>query len=209
MERKTTLKEAEIIFQRNFIGPEQLNSCFYNVGFRLEITDQEIPYSPELLKSKSKDYLLVLGSSKMNNGMPVTIMNLKNYFGMDSEKFEPCFYHQDWYHLEAFANEVLTDSWFLIRKTSYHENRGVEPIELNNEIVLPKAINCTYAFFVNFLVNKTYLWRDTFVWCGDVDHNSDKIYVGKYLDAQKFNKNGFNIHRHLSLKPHYTYIDML
>ena len=33
--------------------------------------------------------------------------------------------------------------------------------------------------------------------------NSDQIYVGRYIDPIKINKNGFSIHRHLKIKNNY------
>ena len=47
------------------------------------------------------------------------------------------------------------------------------------------------------------LWRHDFIWCDDSDHNGDRIYTGRYIDPNGINKNGFNIHRHLSIRPCY------
>lgn len=51
------------------------------------------------------------------------------------------------------------------------------------------------------------LWYHDFVWCSDVDHNGDRIYVGKYNDIDGVNKDGFSIHRHLALRLCYGCID--
>lgn len=48
------------------------------------------------------------------------------------------------------------------------------------------------------------LWYHDFVWCEDLDHNGDRIYVAKYHDVDVINKNGFRIHRHLALRPCYV-----
>lgn len=52
------------------------------------------------------------------------------------------------------------------------------------------------------------LWKHDFVWCSDMDHNGDRIYVGKYHDISGVNKNGFSIHRHLALRECYASINL-
>lgn len=37
-------------------------------------------------------------------------------------------------------------------------------------------------FFAYCFANEEYLWFHDFVWTQDVDHNDDRIYVGKYHD---------------------------
>lgn len=167
----------------------------------------EIPYAKEELEKKKDDYILILGVSQFEDGTSVTIRNLKKKMGMDPNISEPCFYNQDWYDKEDFIDIPVKDGWFLIRKEVYEDSRAVQPMELMEKIKFPSAINCTYAFFVSWYSLGIKLWYHDFVWCSDVDHNGDRIYVGKYHDVDGVNKNGFSIHRHLALRPCYGCID--
>jgi hypothetical protein len=75
-------------------------------------------------------------------------------------------------------------------------------------VKFPSAILCVYAFFAYYCSYGEMLWHNDFVWCLDTDHNGDRIYVGKYHDVDGVNKNGFSIHRHLSLRSCYASVDM-
>ncbi len=206
MSDNTKYEEAREIMNENFIGPNELDSMVHNFIKIPEIIP-EIPFSSSVLKEKQKEYLLILGCSKLANGNYTTIRNMRGIFGMNPDAFEPCFYNQDWYEKEDFIDISMSDEWFLIRKNVYEDSRAVLPEVLEKEYMFPSAIKCTYAFFVTWYVRNFILWYHDFVWCNDVDHNGDRIYVGKYNDIDGINRNGFSIHRHLSLRPCYACID--
>ncbi len=128
---------------------------------------------------------------------------------------EPCFYNQDWYLQEPFARDrVLPSGWFLLRKTLADESRGALPAIHqrgdDNAATLPYAIACAYAFFAYFLCTEgKLLWPHDYLWCVDLDHNNDQIYVGRYNDPSGINKNGFSIHRHLVIRSCYGVADYI
>ena len=188
------------------IGPEELRKI-QALNLRIPEFFPEIPFTAEELEAKKDDYILIFGISAFNDGTPVTIRNLKKRFGKDPELSEPCFYNQDWYDKEHFIDIPMEDGWFLIRRNVFEDSRAVQPTELMKVHVFPSAIKCTYAFFAAWYVLQIRLWEHDFVWCGDTDHNGDRIYVGKYHDIDGVNKNGFSIHRHLALRPCYGCID--
>lgn len=191
---------------KNFIGMEELNRID-SIEFLLPDVIQDIPFSRKTLEEKKEEYILLLGRSTANGGMPVTIRNLREVFGKDPAINEPCFYNQDWYDKESFVDIVMKDEWYFIRKNVYRDSRAVQPQELMHKYIFPTAIECTYAFFTVWLATGFKLWYHDFIWCSDTDHNGDRIYVGRYNDDAGINKNGFNIHRHLALKPCYGCID--
>lgn len=206
MSKTLTVKQAKSIMGTNFIGSEELRE----IDFLKKIQSKDIPgipFSPEVLEEKKNDYLLILGIAEFSDGKEVTIRNLLNVFGKDSEQMEPCFYNQDWYNNESFIDTPIKNGWYLIRKNVYEDSRAVQPVILMKKHKFPSAISCTYAFFVAWLALGINLWYHDFIWCSDTDHNGDRIYVGKYHDADKINKNGFSIHRHLALRPCYACID--
>lgn len=217
MERRTDLINAERVMGKNFIGPEQLDKIKDKIGiispFHLELEIPIIPYDKAVLEKYSSDYILILGNPKANDNMPLTINKLRAAFGINPSVREPCFYNQDWYLNEEFAkNKVLDFKWYLLKKNNYDKYRGISPDLLLNEkkinISLPSAILCVYTFFsYYFCSNSELLWIDNFVWCNDLDHNNDRIYVGRYIDPSGMNKKGLNIHRHLSITKDYSYID--
>lgn len=197
--------EAKKIMGDNFIGPEELKTISF-LRFKID-NIPEITFSIEELKEKKDNYLLVLGRSCFEDGTMVTIRNLRKIFGYDPEKAEPCFYNQDWYLNELFIDIPMEDSWFFIRKDIYEDSRAVQPDDLIKKYRFPSAVSCTYSFFAAWLSKGIKLWYHDFVWCSDTDHNGDRIYVGKYNDIDGVNKNGFSIHRHLSLRTCYACID--
>ena len=219
MERRTDLITAERIMCENYIGPEQLEIIKNDIGILSPYKiSKEIPFitfSNDVLEKKSKDYILILGIPIAYDSNPLTINKLKSLFGSDSTIKEPCFYNQDWYISESFSkNSILEFKWYLLKKNVYNEYRGVTPNSLFNNpsigIYLPSAILCTFSFFAYYLIFKgKYLWENDFVWCSDYDHNKDRIYVGRYIDPTGINKNGFSIHRHLSITNAYSYIDAI
>ena len=79
---------------------------------------------------------------------------------------------------------------------------------ISKGIKFPSAILCVFTFFAYYYSYNQMLWYHDFVWCEDVDHNGDRVYVGKYHDVDGINKNGFSIHRHLALRPCYASVNI-
>ena len=208
MERTASLEEARDIFGKSFIGPDELSKYSVQMGVRIPQQVPEIPYSLAELKTQSKDYLLVLGTSEMVSGEPLSLLSLRAYFGLDPDRSEPCFYNQDWYMKETFMTRPLTDQWYMLRRSVFEGSRAKSPELAGKDYKLPSAVECAYVFFINCFCTGEYLWEHDFVWCDDTDHNGDRIYVGKYHDVTGINKNGFSIHRHLALRQWYGFIDL-
>lgn len=205
MSKSVSLENAIEIMGNNIIGPYELEKI--NWIKKIDSPIPTIPYTANELEDKKNDYLLILAVDRLANGEKMSIRNLQSVFGKDPEIKEPCFYNQDWYDKEQFIDVSLKNEWFLIRKEVYEDSRAVMPDKLLEKYVFPKAVTCTYAFFVAWLTRDIKLWYHDFVWCCDTDHNGDRIYVGKYHDIDGVNKNGFSIHRHLALRPCYGCIE--
>lgn len=209
MER-VSIEEAKKIYGENFIGVDELLPLFNKMGWVYENVDiPEIPYSAQILEKCSHDYILILGIPNIN-GKQLTIKSFRDVFGINPEASEPCFYNQDWYLSEEFINKTLELKWYLLKKNVIEESRAVQPKELQQKnITFPSAILCTYTFFAYYFAKGELLWYHDFVWCIDIDHNGDRIYVGKYHDIDGINKNGFSIHRHLALRNCYASISTI
>jgi len=211
--KKNNPEKIKKIMGKNFIGPEELKK----ISSKLNIADPakygkqipKLPISLDFLKKHSKDYILILGMPKNKQGQKLTINNLRLNFGYNPQKSEPCFYNQDWYLKEKFAKDTtLQFKWYLVKKTIDKNTRGKNPgiisKNLKNKEVFPSAVLTAFTFFAYHLLNHgEILWKHDFIWCSDKDKNNDKIYTGRYIDPKKINKNGFNIHRHLSIRPCY------
>lgn len=203
MEKTTTIENAQKIMGRNFIGPDQLVKISPYLPAPVGKSTPTIPFALDFLKKIKKDYILILGA-------PLTINAMREIFGIDPAKSEPCFYNQDWYLKEKFANKItLAPKWYLVKKSVDKKTRGLHPniIEkkLRNKEHFPLAVLCAFTFFSYYLLHKEILWEKDFIWCSDKDANGDRIYVGRYKDPKGMNKNGFNIHRHLSIKKSYGF----
>ncbi len=201
-----SIQEAKEIMGKNYLGPEQINVLLIKMGLATidnpEVTD--IKFSNETLRKLSSDYLLVYGTDKLD------IKILRDHYGIDPEISEPCFYNQDWYLAEDFIKKRLHNDWYLIMKNVIESSRAEQPQTIMSEgIHFPPAILCTLSFFAYFENFGEKLWFHDFIWCNDVDHNGDRIYVGKYHDVDGVNKNGFSIHRHLALRPCYAAVDSI
>lgn len=202
-------QEAKKIMGKNFIGPDEVTSIALELNIAPIKTTPPVPYDAKTLKKVSKDYILILGVEKTKNGKPLTLNALRVLLGTDPNESEPCLYNQDWYLNEKFASEkTLKSRWYLLRKQVLKETRAVRPDILEGKLKkgekFPSAILATFTFFsYYFLYNGAQLWKNDFIWCSDKDKNGDRIYVGRYSDPKKVNKNGFNIHRHLSIRPAY------
>lgn len=204
------ISKAKQIFKQDLIGPDELSEIHQQLGIADPLGNATqipvIPFSEETILEHQGAYLLVLFYPFLKNGGGLSLLSLRHMFGMDPQKREPCFYNQDWYINEDFAkNEAQEAGWFFIRKQIIDQTRGVVPemqevVEITD---LPSALLLAYTFLANYLLNDNILWRNDFVWCSDFDANGDRIYVARYMDPLGIAKNGFSIHRHLSIKPHY------
>jgi hypothetical protein len=205
-----SLSEAKEIMGSNFIGADELIPFFSFIGEIPKIVDSPIPFTSQILRESSKDHVLVLGVSEAMSGWKCNILNLRTKFGLDPVISEPCFYNQDWYLNEEFVKSDFKAGWYLIKKQVDESSRSVLPDSLENDrcFKFPTAVLCTYVFFAYYFHAKSYLWEYDFVWCIDHDFHGDRIYVGKYADVTGINKNGFSIHRHLSLKPWHAAISI-
>jgi uncharacterized SAM-binding protein YcdF (DUF218 family) len=210
------IKMVKKLFSKNFIGPEQLVSISNSLGINVDIINKnvtpDIPWSIRTLKRYSKDYVLILGIPEGKSGKPLTINYMRDYFGIEPNKKEPCLYNQDWYIKEKFASKnTLEYKWYLIKKEIIEKTRAKDPEEIirkDSEIVFPSAVLTTYTFFAYYFLNKVYLWKNDYIWCSDMDHNGFRIYTGRYFDSDKVNKNGFNIHRYLKMTKRYAVLDI-
>ncbi|MCX6723536.1 MAG: hypothetical protein NT094_05785 [Candidatus Staskawiczbacteria bacterium] len=208
------IKEAKRIMGKNFIGLEELKLMLKALSLQLPSKIPNIPFSSDLLKKRAKKYVLILGINRMRGGNKITLNNLRSFFGTDPNKSEPCFYNQDWYLKEKFANNTtLLNKWYLVRKDIVFSTRGQTPERarrfLSKKSVLPSAILTAFTFFAYYFKTKgEVLWKNDFIWCSDLDHNGDRIYTGRYVDPNKINKNGFNIHRHLSIRSCYGCLEV-
>lgn len=210
-------QQAKKIMGKNFIGPAELNKISKQLNLA-PINDGNVPeigYSAELLKKIKNDYLLILGVSKNKNDEDLTINSMRSFFGFNSAIKEPCLYNQDWYLGEDFAAKThLSDQWYLIKKEIIAEVSGKLPDEIEKKLreseKFPPAVLTAYAFFAYYFHTQgEVLWPYDFIWCSDRDSNGDRIYTGRYYDPKKINKNGFNIHRYLTVKPWYGAITQI
>ncbi len=203
------MNEIKELFGTNYLGLEELSPLFTEMGFSpTQAIMPELNYSIKELKKYASDYILILGLSELAN-IKLSIKTFRDCFGTDPVRSEPCFYNQDWYLKEEFIERTLENKWYLLKKSVIEESRSKQPEEiLKHNITFPSAILCTYVFFANYFCNHELLWYHDFVWCDDLDHNGDRIYVGKYHDIEGVNKNGFSIHRHLTLRECYGSIMM-
>lgn len=204
-----TKSEIKNLFGKNYLGLAELKHCFNRIGLNIsEEVESDIHFSDSDLKLAAADgYILIYGIDHIGDKW-ITLKFLRDAFGLDPEKSEPCFYNQDWYMNEDFITDSLNRQWYLIKKEIIEDSRAVMPASLMDKgIVFPTAILCGYTFFTYYFANNEYLWYHDFIWCQDVDHNGDRIYVGKYNDIDGINKNGFSIHRHLALRPCYAAVN--
>lgn len=193
---------AKKIMGDNFIGMDELCSLSDVFDLETEFRIPSINFDENFLLEKNKTHLLLLCVSSFKNRNPVTIRNIRNI--IIERKEAPFFYNQDWFLNESFIDEELTCQWILVSKSILRESRGCEPKEIKKKYPLYKAIELTYAFFVNYFVSGgEKLWNNDYVWCSDFDDKGDQIYVGRYTDASGLNADGFEIHRHLKIKMNY------
>ena len=203
------LGQLKRLFGTSFIGPDELRPFMEKLGEDVELTVPELNYPMEQLEKYASDYILLMGLPRIGQH-EMTIRCLREVFGVNPDVSEPCFYNQDWYMHEDFIDRPLEFRWYLIKKDVVESSRAVMPEQLMaQDFLFPTAILCAYTFFVYYFLTGEHLWYHDFVWCSDVDHNGDRIYVGKYHDIDGVNKNGFSIHRHLALRNCYCSVNCI
>jgi hypothetical protein len=213
MERSTNIIKAKEIMGQNFIGPSELkaiNEKFLLLNSELLENDSinKIPFSENELALYNKTHLLILIIPEHFTKEKLQFKHFREHFGINPDEYEPCFYNQDWYLNEAFYNNsTLEFKWQMVQKEIVNESRGKNPVELNITN-LNKSLIYTYTFFIYYLVKNEILWENDYIWCIDLDSNEDQIYVGRYKDSNKINKNGFSIHRHLKIKYNYGILNV-
>ena len=205
MERGELYQEVKGLMGDNFISPQDINNISSFLGdSKYEIPI--IPFSLEELESNKDTHFLIWVSDKSKSGEPINLLGLKNHFRSDPIVNEPCFYFQDWYHNEVFFNKPISAKWLLISKEIIIGSRAVSPTKLDME--LPSAVELVYVFLLTYLIFKAPVFlNSTYAWTNDLDVNNDQIYIGKYTDPLGINRNGVEIHRHLSLKLNYGAVD--
>lgn len=194
------IEEAKKIMGKNFIGPAEYLRIAKRFPILIPKIIPKIPFTEQQLTKLKATHLLILGVTQFKNKKPLTLVNLRTHFGVDPQKSEPCMYNQDWYIHEAFANKISPRiAWYVLQKNILPASRGKLPVQPGSRGTHPAAVVAALAFFAQYLRYKELLWKNDFIWCSDVDSNGDRIYVGRYVDDKKKNKNGFNIHRHLTI----------
>jgi hypothetical protein len=203
------------LFGGDLLGPDRIAWVAARMG--ILPPGRELPAIPEACLQAARDapdtYLLFPGTGLMADGSPLTLKALRARLGCDPAAAEPCFYNQDWYLGEAFAGEAsLRCQWYLLRKEVRPGSRGKDPDRdwdpQSGPGRLPSALLCAYAFFAYYLAQEERcLWEHDYVWCSDLDHLGDRIYVGRYRDPSGVNKNGFSVHRHLRIREGYGIVD--
>jgi hypothetical protein len=202
------IKGAHAMMAKNVIGPKELRALPPPLSFGA-INAPEIPFSEGLLEKVATTHLLIFTPARYDDGIFITLNSLRSRFGVDPDLSEPCMYNQDWYLREAFAADVSLDGqWHLIQKNVREDTRAKRPEEIESSLNrerFPGAVMCAFTFFAWWLhTGGEILWEYDFLWCADRDHNGDRIYVGRYSDPAGVNKSGFNVHRHLALRPAYS-----
>ena len=209
MERNINIIEAKSLFKENFIGPEDIINTRKYTNFEIANDVPIIPFKMSELIDKSQDYILIWGGGVTIKNNLITLLALRENFGINSFMKSPAFYNQDWYLNEKFAKNNIDNNWYLIKKNVIEDTRGVIPENYNTKIMLPTASLCAYVFFLKWFTNGEVLWKHDYIWCSDVDSNGDSIYVGRYNDINNLNKDGFSIHRHLTINKNYGIVNIL
>jgi hypothetical protein len=210
MERNISIVEAKEIFGVNFIGPEESKAISKEMG--IDCSRQvfpEIPFNKQtLIKYAQENALLILTFENTVDGKAISLPYLRDKWGIDPEKSEPCFYNQDWYLREEFyLKSKLEYKWNILHTNILEDTRGQIPGNCGDN--LPSVLLCSYVFFAYFWHCKRFLWSEDYIWCSDLDNTGDRTFVGRYFDVKGISKNGFSIHRHLRVKMNYGSIHLV
>ena len=205
--------EAKYLFANNFIGVDELKGFVQRLGGNIDwdAIDMPIPFPDIELVEAAKDGFLLVLVPPCGDEFLFSIRTFRDTFGTNPDCGEPCFYNQDWYLNEDFIDFAIEPNWYLLQKNPLDDTRAVIPdiiLASRDNMNFPSAILCTYTFFAYRFAYGVNLWETDFVWCSDLDHNGDRIYVGKYHDVDGVNKDGFSIHRHLKLRQCYSAISI-
>ena len=206
---ETEIELAKKIMGKNFIGVEEILK--QKTFFDLKIPEKtpKIPFSEEELKEKSESHILILFVNEFSDCKKVSLCTIRQSIEENTCPNKPVFYNQDWYFKESFYKRTENECfWALVRKNILDNSRGKNPKDLVSDIAkFPSALLLTYTFFLNYVLNNgERLWNNDYVWCSDTDDVGDQIYVGKYTDPLALAADGFEIHRHLSIKNNYGVI---
>tara|TARA_R110000796_G_scaffold146087_1_gene262776 strand:- start:2788 stop:3225 length:438 start_codon:yes stop_codon:yes gene_type:complete len=112
------------------------------------------------------------------------------------------FYPQDWYENEKFMDESFESGLYTLPKNVLSNSRGKTP---SNESLYPASL-IAYIFIMHYKTFNEILWPHDYIWCDNFDSNGDQIYIGRYYDPLGLSKDGFSIHRHLSIKQNYGWL---
>ena len=118
------------------------------------------------------------------------------------ESYPDLFYPQDWYEKEPFMDTFLIPGLYKLPKNIQKSSRGKSP---NNQKLYPASL-IAYTFIIFYKTYNEILWPNDYIWCDNFDSNGDQIYVGRYYDPLGISKNGFSIHRHLTIKENYGWL---
>lgn len=189
------------------IGPAEL--CAMAVFGFGALEAPPVPWDGNALARYAATHVLVFTPRTYADATPVTLISLRDRFGIDPSHAEPCFYNQDWYLKEAFATITSLDGqWHLLPREVRDDFRAKAPDTIELSLAgerFPTAVTAGFAFFACWLHTRGQrLWEHDFLWCSDRDHNGDRIYVGRYEDPDGVNRNGFNVHRHLSVSASFS-----
>jgi hypothetical protein len=117
------------------------------------------------------------------------------------EDYTDLFYPQDWYEKESFMNEYFIPGEYIISKNIIKSSRGKDP-KTTTKTLYPASL-IAYTFISLYKTHNEILWPNDYIWCTDLDSSGDQIYVGRYYDPLGLSKDGFSIHRHLTIKENY------
>jgi len=172
-----------------------------------------IPLPLEEIENLSDNYILYLIPPFHLNNNSLSIKSLRDIFGLNPKNADSvCFYNQDWYIKESFFLKSNSHyKWNLVEKDVSDTSLGRTNFDLINNLnyKLPSALDLTFLFFTYYSLFKEILWSYNFIWTSDKDSNNDSIYVGRYFDPNGIAKDGFSIHRHLSITKVYGGINSL
>lgn len=150
--------------------------------------------TPEI--SLDQDNILIFCDPHIpDSSEKITLYYLKNHFSH-------LFYPQDWYDNEEFMHQSFEPRLYTIPKNIQNSSRGEYPYGVK----LYPAILVTYIFIMFYQKYNVILWPNDYIWCDTFDSNGDRIYVGRYYDPLNISKNGFSIHRHLTIKNNYGWL---
>lgn len=133
-------------------------------------------------------------------GETITLLTLRDRYGIGTTNGRPGFMNQDWWENEPFASVPLPDPVPEIPTVVRDDLRGRWPAHIT--IPTPLAVVAAWKFFDHWERTGHYLWADDFIWCSDRDSHGDRVYIGGYSR----NRPGLEVHRHLTLTRRHTFL---